>query len=102
MMSHMDRDTYELFARIGRGDTIETRPFIQTMSDSDLQERRLYLESLRDDDVLSGTGYLELRRIEAEQQRRVAMAQRCGLCDRQGPLAPGRSICADCAHFPLD
>ncbi len=26
----------------------------------------------------------------------------CGLCRRQVALAPGRSICASCAHFPLD
>lgn len=26
----------------------------------------------------------------------------CGLCGRRGPLASGRTICADCAHFPLD
>ncbi len=27
---------------------------------------------------------------------------RCGLCNRLVPLAPGRSICPDCAFFPLD
>jgi hypothetical protein len=27
---------------------------------------------------------------------------RCGLCGRCGPLAVGRTICANCAHFPLD
>ncbi len=27
---------------------------------------------------------------------------RCGLCGRLTPLAPGRSICPDCAFFPLD
>jgi hypothetical protein len=27
---------------------------------------------------------------------------RCGLCMRRGPLAVGRTICANCAHFPLD
>ena len=26
----------------------------------------------------------------------------CGLCGRLGPLATGRSICANCAFFPLD
>lgn len=26
----------------------------------------------------------------------------CGLCGRRVALAPGRSICASCAHWPLD
>ena len=71
--SGMDRETYELLGRIGRGESIETRPFIQTRTDAELEARRVYLQGLwdLDDDSLSGTGYAELRQIEQEQRLRA-------------------------------
>jgi hypothetical protein len=51
------------------------------------------------DDNLTGAGWVELHELQAERERR---APRCGLCRGVGPLAPGRTICANCAYFPLD
>lgn len=42
-----------------------------------------------------GCGSPALVRIEDEPEP-------CGLCQRRRPLAPGRTICEDCAFFPLD
>ena len=75
----MDHETYLLFGRIGRGERSGlVPPCLQTISDADLQERRAYLEALRDDpeeELLTQAGYVELRRIEAEQQRRATGGQ---------------------------
>ncbi len=43
------------------------------------------------------------RPLEAEwPEDEPRPGERCGLCGRLTPLAPGRSICPDCAFFPLD
>jgi hypothetical protein len=91
------------------------------LSDADLAAAIGRLLAVTDDaewgdDNLTAAGWQELHALQGELERRLrpmalttltespepAVVQ-CGLCLRVvAALAPGRSICADCAAFPLD
>jgi hypothetical protein len=84
--------------------TITELAAIVAMDDDALRARLAQLEAVAitagtPEDDLTEAGHAELYALQDERDRRWP---RCGLCARRVVLAPGRSICADCAFFPLD
>lgn len=74
------------------------------LTDDDLRAELALLEATTQaadtpEDDVTDAGYARLYALQAERDRR---AGRCGLCGGAGPLAAGRTICRNCAFWPLD